>query len=253
MFTEATSPATSLSDPISVLVVEDEEITRRALYHWLTVRKFQVSTAVNGASAIRLVVADRPQVILLDVRLAGGEDGLQLPQRLTEIGAATPFVVFTGSSGPQTGFAAHSLGAFAVIEKPALPDDIAAVLRAAAFSRPAVIRAAVPHAEHVRRAVAFIDRHYAIKRLSVSRIAVEIGVSADYLSRQFRQQQGCSILTYLHRTRHRHAKRFLAGSAMSIKEIADVCGYREAAELTRTFARLVGCSPTEYRVAQTHG
>lgn len=240
-------------DTISVLVVEDEEITRRALQHWLTARKFRVSTAANGASAIRLVIADRPDVILLDVSLAGGEDGLQLPKRLAEMSAATPFVVFTGGSGPRAGFEAHSLGACAILEKPALPDDIAAALRAAAAAGGAATPTALPETEHVGRAVAFIERHYATKLLSVSRIASEVGVSPDYLSRRFRQQLGCSMLTYLHRTRHRQAKRFLAGSAMSIKEIADACGYREAGELTRTFARLVGRSPTEYRLEHTHG
>lgn len=247
----ARSPAALQPDIVSVLVVEDEEITRRALCHWLAARKFRVSTAVDCASAVRAVVADRPDVILLDLKLGGGDDGLRLPKSLAEIGVETPFVVFTGSSGPREGFAASHLGAFAVIEKPALPDEIAAVLREAAASRGSANRAEALHADHVRRAAAFIDRNYSSKQLSVSHIASEIGVSQDHLGRLFRQDLGCSMLTYIHRTRHQHAKRLLAGSEMSIKEIAEACGYREAGELTRTFSRLVGCSPSEYRLAQT--
>ena len=238
-------------DTVSVLVVEDDDLTRRALHHWLTARQFRVATAIDCASAIRAAISDRPHVILLDVGLCGGDDGLQLPKVLSGIGLDTPFVVFTGSSGPRVGFAARQLGAFAVIEKPALPDDIAVVLRDAATSRHASRQAVLSHADHVRRAVALIERHHAVKQLSVSRIASAIGISADHLGRHFRQQVGCSVLTYLHTTRLTHAKRLLAGSTMSVKEIAEVCGYRDAAEFTRTFARLARCSPTEYRFTQT--
>jgi len=247
----ARSPAAVLPGLLSVLVVEDEELTRRALQHWLTARQFRVWTAIDCASAIRIAVAERPHVILLDVSLRGGDDGLLLPKSLADIGIEMPFVVFTGSSGPCVGFEARQLGAFAVVEKPALPDDIASALRRAAASSGAFDQAVAPRADHARRAAHFIDRHYSIKQLSVARIAAEIHVSPDHLSRQFRRELGCSVLTYLHTTRHHHAKRLLAGSVMSIKEIADACGYREAAEFTRTFARLVGCSPTEFRFAQS--
>jgi YesN/AraC family two-component response regulator len=245
---------TPCRESVSVLIVEDEDITRRALDNWLTARRFRVQTAVDCASALRSAVSHQPDVILLDVSLFGGDDGLRLPRSLKDIGLNVPFVVFTGTSGPSAAFEAYKLAAFAVIEKPALPDHIAEDLRRAAVSDGLAAAHATPIqapdvSEHVRKAVTFIERHFATKHLSASKIASEVNLSRDNLGRKFRGELGCSMLTYLHRTRHTHAKRLLTGSEMSVKEIADCCGYRDAGELARTFLRLVGASPTEFRAA----
>jgi AraC-like DNA-binding protein len=47
------------------------------------------------------------------------------------------------------------------------------------------------------------------------------------------------------------AKQWLAGSSMSITEIAASLGYRKASNFARGFRRITGLSPTAYREMST--
>ena len=52
-----------------VLVIDDEEPILRALRINLTARKYEVSTAADGASGLAAMARDRPDVLILDLGL----------------------------------------------------------------------------------------------------------------------------------------------------------------------------------------
>lgn len=54
-----------------VLVVDDEPLIVRALTISLRARKYEVDTAYDGATALRLAAERRPDVVVLDLGLAG--------------------------------------------------------------------------------------------------------------------------------------------------------------------------------------
>jgi AraC-like DNA-binding protein len=72
---------------------------------------------------------------------------------------------------------------------------------------------------YVRQALAVIDADYADCDLSVHRIAAQVGVSDDYLSRQFRQVTGITTQEYLRRYRFARAMSLLQTDC-SIGEVA---------------------------------
>jgi CheY-like chemotaxis protein len=60
-----------------VLVVEDNRANQELLQDWLETEGFEVASVGNLQSALNVLEARTPQVILLDVQL-GAEDGLAL-------------------------------------------------------------------------------------------------------------------------------------------------------------------------------
>lgn len=101
-----------------ILLVEDDADTRHAVAVRLRAAGYEVVIAVDGQSAITQAQASKPDLILLDLGLPGG-DGFSVMRRLDALGlrAMAPIVVLTARAGDeaQKAFAA---GAMAVLHKP---------------------------------------------------------------------------------------------------------------------------------------
>ena len=65
----------------TVLVVDDEEYVRELLKTFLTETGYQVIVASHGEEALDLATKERPQVIILDVKMLG-IDGIETCRRL---------------------------------------------------------------------------------------------------------------------------------------------------------------------------
>jgi two-component system cell cycle response regulator DivK len=65
----------------TIMVVEDNELSRDALARRLARRGYRIVLAVDGAQAIDLAHAERPDVILMDLGLPG-VDGWEATRRL---------------------------------------------------------------------------------------------------------------------------------------------------------------------------
>ena len=100
-----------------VLIVEDEEILRRTLAHWISLVGFRVVTAHDCRTAVEQVTSLRPHVMLLDLLIPGG-GGLQVLRTLRAMGSDVPTVVLTGHQSPAYGFEAKQLGVKELFEKP---------------------------------------------------------------------------------------------------------------------------------------
>jgi len=102
-----------------VLVVEDFADNRDLLTEYLTFRGFAVTVAVDGESALRSVREQRPDVILMDLRMPG-LDGWQATRRLkTDPTTATvPVVAVTAHALRLEVESARDAGCDAVVAKP---------------------------------------------------------------------------------------------------------------------------------------
>lgn len=69
----------------------------------------------------------------------------------------------------------------------------------------------------------------------------------DSLRHGFKRAFGCSPRDMMLRLRIQHAKNLLLESNLSIKEIADRCGYQRQHEFARAFRQHTGASPTAWR------
>jgi AraC family transcriptional regulator len=85
--------------------------------------------------------------------------------------------------------------------------------------------------------------------LSLREIAAVAGVHPVHVSRTFRRAYGCSIGEFVRRARIAAAQRELARGRASIAEIAGRCGFADQSHFHRTFKRVTGMTPRQYRVA----
>jgi AraC-like DNA-binding protein len=69
----------------------------------------------------------------------------------------------------------------------------------------------------------------------------------DSLRHGFKRAFGCSPRDMMLRLRIQHAKNLLLESNLSIKEIADRCGYQRQHEFARAFRQHTGAAPTVWR------
>ncbi|RAU92471.1 AraC family transcriptional regulator [Paenibacillus sp. YN15] len=91
-----------------------------------------------------------------------------------------------------------------------------------------------------------ISQHYH-EPLSIQELANMLHISYSHLHRMFKQQTGESPQDYLIRKRLEAAKRHLAGSPGSMRDIALACGFNDEHNLIRTFKSRTGMTPGEYR------
>jgi len=100
-----------------VLVVDDEPYAVELLQEFLVVKGYEVLTASDGEEALRKVKAERPHVILLDVRMPK-MNGLEVLRRVREIDHEVGVIMVTAVNEEETGRQALQSGAFDYITKP---------------------------------------------------------------------------------------------------------------------------------------
>jgi len=100
-----------------ILVVDDEEAVCWSLDRALTKEGHLVFTAGSAEEALVIAEKDRPDVIILDVRLPR-MDGLSAIERLRELSGDAPIIVITAYGNLTTAVSAVERGAFEYLVKP---------------------------------------------------------------------------------------------------------------------------------------
>ncbi|MDQ3697080.1 MAG: sigma-54 dependent transcriptional regulator [Gemmatimonadota bacterium] len=111
-----------------ILVVDDERGVRQALGQLLEYEGYEVRSAENAVDAITEYERWRPQLVFMDVKMAG-IDGLEALKRVREADPAATVVMISGHGTIQTAVEATQLGAYDFLEKPLDTDRILVTLR----------------------------------------------------------------------------------------------------------------------------
>lgn len=87
-----------MSEPIRIVIAEDEFFTRQGIRTLLEKQEefHVVAEAENGEQAIELVKEQRPDVLLLDIRMPPGIDGLEVIKRLRSEQNPISIIALTG-------------------------------------------------------------------------------------------------------------------------------------------------------------
>ncbi len=105
---------------------------------------------------------------------------------------------------------------------------------------------AADKARHVRRAMAYLARHYP-EPFRVSDMARALGLDRSYLSTLVRRQTGQPPQTHLIRFRMERAAQLMDNDQLTVADIARSVGYEDPAQFSKAFRTTHGCSPTAYR------
>ena len=74
-----------------------------------------------------------------------------------------------------------------------------------------------------------------------------VGLNPAYLSYLFKQEMGGGFSSYLFELRMDCAKALLSGTNDKIKEVARRSGFNDYHYFSKSFKKVNGCSPAEYR------
>ncbi len=100
--------------------------------------------------------------------------------------------------------------------------------------------------KYVRKALLYLADHFE-EDIRIIHIAKEIGISAAYLQRIFKEQTGKTLVDKMNELRIQKAKILLETSRLPIIDIAVSVGYNNRQHFTYTFLKMTGSSPSVYR------
>ena len=83
--------------------------------------------------------------------------------------------------------------------------------------------------------------------LSTADIAASASVSESECLRCFRSTIGTTPIQYLKHYRIQQAARLLTETTEKVSDIGAACGFQDMSYFTRTFRKIMGCVPSEYR------
>ncbi len=114
---------------VRILVVDDDRPVRESLRRSLTFNGYDVELAADGFEALRVVAANRPDAMVLDVMMPG-LDGLATCRRLRAAGDDLPVLVLTARDAVSDRVAGLDAGADDYLPKPFALEELLARLRA---------------------------------------------------------------------------------------------------------------------------
>ena len=103
----------ALLTPIaSILFVDDNDLQRKLISRILTKRNYRVLLSENGEQGLAIAMAEKPDLILLDIVLPG-INGIEVCKRLKKDPSTRniPVLFFTGSDTPQNILDCYEFGA----------------------------------------------------------------------------------------------------------------------------------------------
>lgn len=92
----------------------------------------------------------------------------------------------------------------------------------------------------------YLEENFAYK-CDLASLADRFHLSQSYLSHQFREVTGSSVIAYLTAFRIAEAKRRLVDTDCPVVQVATECGFTDHSNFGRTFRSMTGMSPKEFR------
>lgn len=100
--------------------------------------------------------------------------------------------------------------------------------------------------DFISEVITLTQENFTDPDLSIATISEEMGYSPKYLSTMFKKKKGIPFTEYLREIRLKHAIFLIENGVFSVKNVALLCGYRDALYFSKLFTKHLGTSPKEY-------
>ena len=114
---------------LKLLLVDDEEDFRRATATALSRRGFEVTDAADGDEALAAMKHQRPDVVVLDLKMPG-KSGIETLQEIRQLDASLPVIILTGHGDLEAAMAGIKLDIVDFLQKPIDMEQLARCIRA---------------------------------------------------------------------------------------------------------------------------
>jgi DNA-binding NtrC family response regulator len=102
---------------VRIMIVDDEEYIRASLTRVMKTEGFKVQVAHNGATALKMIQEELPEVLLVDFKMPG-MDGMEVLRRAKELYPDLPVILITAYAEVQGAVDAMRAGAHDYLSKP---------------------------------------------------------------------------------------------------------------------------------------
>jgi DNA-binding NtrC family response regulator len=109
---------------LKILVVDDDPVTLTLLQKRLKKENYEVETAIDGVSAIDLISVNYYDVILTDLMMPGGVDGIGVLEAAKKINIKTEVILITAHGSVDNAIKAMKKGAVDYLQKPVNLDEV---------------------------------------------------------------------------------------------------------------------------------
>ncbi len=229
-----------------ILIVDDDDMARQS-YCKLVDRylpQFRTLEAANGEDALRLLRANSPALVILDLLMPGMNGFEVLDEIRRDPKTRTiPVIVISGKVLNFNDIQRLDHSGVCIQSKEALTEEeMGGYLQ----TRLADSSSGSNNSPLIHQALVYLQQNYT-RPISRKDLADAVNVSENYFTEVFRQEMRLTPWEYLSRVRISVACRLLLETDESVKAVAMRAGYNDPAYFTRVFHKMIGVSPRDYR------
>ena len=236
---------------LRVLLVDDEIMIRegfKRLFDWEAHDCEVVGEAADGMEALAKLDALEPDIAIMDINIPI-MNGLKVIQLSRIKHPNTAFVIVSGYDDFAYCREALRLQITDYILKPVNYEEFGTCidnLKIALFQRQSSGAGEQREERPIHGITRYLQEHLA-EEVSLSVLAEEFHLSAQYISQLFKNEIGVGFLAYLTNIRMERAKQLLLSTSLSIAEVSEQSGYSDYRVFTKVFKKSEGITPFQYR------
>ena len=236
---------------LRVLLVDDEIMIRegfKRLFDWEAHNCQVVGEAADGMEALAKIDTLDPDIAIMDINIPI-MNGLKVIQLSRIKHPDTAFVIVSGYDDFSYCREALRLQITDYILKPVNYEEFGACidnLKIALFQRQSPKHQDRQEERTITLITRYLQEHLA-EEISLSILAEEFHLSAQYISQLFKSEIGVGFLAYLTNIRMEQAKKLLLSTPLSIAEVSEQSGYGDYRVFTKVFKKSEGITPSQYR------
>ncbi len=250
---------------LKIVIVEDEDIIRKGMAYtidWVSMGYVVVGEAANGEEGLKMIQALQPDVVIADIKMPKMDGITMLQKALQEMSFKS--LILTSYAEFEYAQKAIALQVSDYILKPVDEENLALIMsklhaeimkdretflayenKESSLDVEYYIELAQSENQYVAGAIAEIRNHFA-EKISIEAIADEVGISASYLSRKFKDITGHTFLDFLNKYRVQQAVKLLNAGQHKVYEISDMTGFSDYKHFCNVFKKYTLVSPTGF-------
>ncbi len=236
---------------LRVLLVDDEIMIRegfKRLFDWEAHDCQVIGEAADGMEALAKIDTLCPDIVIMDINIPI-MNGLKVIQLARIKHPEMAFVIVSGYDDFSYCREALRLKITDYILKPVNYEEFGTcidALRIAMFREKPSGREDDREETPIRAITCYMQEDLA-EEISLSVLAEEFHLNAQYISQLVKSKIGVGFLAYPINIRMEHAKKLLLTTPLSIAEVSEQSGYGDYRVFTKTFKRSEGITPSQYR------
>lgn len=238
-------------EKLRVLLVDDEIMIRegfKRLFDWAAHDCEVVGEAADGMESLSRIDALCPDIVIMDINIPI-MNGLKVIQLSRIKHPETAYVIVSGYDDFSYCREALRLQITDYILKPVNYDEFGSCidnLKISLFERGVTHSDSALEERTINQLTRYLQEHLS-EEISLSVLADEFHLSAQYISQLFKSEIGVNFLTYLTNIRMENAKKLLLATSLPISDISERSGYGDYRVFTKAFKKSEGVTPSQYR------